>query len=911
MKYSKLLIIIALLMSSIVCFSKKKFTFDEAMKFKNLNNITISEDGSYLAFLSNPDRGDGEVQVLSTTDSTKKFVIERGAIPFGMSKQGNVFACYQLQSTLDILNAKSDKDKSKKDLYLIHLDKGSNRLFENVSAYQISNDGNWLIYKKYVDKQESKDEKKKKPLGDTWNLHHINSNTDIVINNVTDYLMDSTSTYLFYCISDEKGKKDGLYYKNLKEPFAPEFQVNVSKNNVFSNFSFSNKRQLLSYSQGLYDSTFKVPSNDIYIYDINTKKSKLIIKDSTFKGYYIPYKNKLEWNTDGTLLYFGMKPESERYDKNEVKAKFTKDNLFDYNEIRKETQMYLWHWKDDEIVTKKKKSWDTEKDKFYYSIYNVDSNQIVFISDQKGTLIKNDNTDFAMLYKDSAYKELELYNGSYIDVFSVNQKTGLSKLVATKLGENASLSTTGKYIAYYKDLKWFIYENQTSNRIVVNDYIKTDFHELKHDVPEEPGSCGYLGWSQNDSLFYLYDNYKIWKFNPFTKLSSKLFDFVNETEYRVKKRENTYSVSDNDTLYVSFQNKRNKESGLLAFNLKENKIMNKVEGKYYYRNIFWSKSGNSLVYQRENQNEFYDLHLAKKDLSDSKQFTNLHNEIKDYEGSNIKIIDYKTSYGDSLQAYIMLPESYKVGDKLPVLIYFYERMSDNAYQFNLPALNHRPCYQVYLNEGYAILFPDVKYYNGSPGDNALSALNAATKKIIDIGLADSNKIAIWGHSWSGYQGAYISTKTNLYKAIVSGAPVGNMTSAYSGIRTESGRARQFQYEKQQSRIGGNLIDSLNSYIRNSPVFFANKMEVPLLIAHGDLDEAVPFSQGVELHLAMKRFNKNCILLHYENEPHHLKKYANKVDYAIRMKEFYDHYILGKKAPDWLLNGIEYKGDFNK
>jgi len=105
-----------------------------------------------------------------------------------------------------------------------------------------------------------------------------------------------------------------------------------------------------------------------------------------------------------------------------------------------------------------------------------------------------------------------------------------------------------------------------------------------------------------------------------------------------------------------------------------------------------------------------------------------------------------------------------------------------------------------------------------------------------------------------------------------------------------------------------LWDSLNNYLRNSPIFEANKSNTPLLIEFGDEDEAVPWQQGIEIYLAYRRLQKPVYMLQYQNEPHIVRKYYNKVDYAKKMKEFFDHYLKGAPAPDWLINGIPYRGN---
>jgi len=173
-------------------------------------------------------------------------------------------------------------------------------------------------------------------------------------------------------------------------------------------------------------------------------------------------------------------------------------------------------------------------------------------------------------------------------------------------------------------------------------------------------------------------------------------------------------------------------------------------------------------------------------------------------------------------------------------------------------------------------------------------------------VADPDAIGLHGHSWSGYLTAQVVTQTDIFAAAVAGAPVGNMTSAYSGIRWGSGLARQFQYEQSQSRLGVSMWENLSPYIENSPVFYADRINTPLMIQHGDADEAVPWYQSIELYLALRRLGKEAVFLHYYNEPHHLRKLPNRLDYAMKMKEYMDHYLKGEPAPEWITDGVPYR-----
>jgi dipeptidyl aminopeptidase/acylaminoacyl peptidase len=145
----------------------------------------------------------------------------------------------------------------------------------------------------------------------------------------------------------------------------------------------------------------------------------------------------------------------------------------------------------------------------------------------------------------------------------------------------------------------------------------------------------------------------------------------------------------------------------------------------------------------------------------------------------------------------------------------------------------------------------------------------------------------------------------MFKAAGAGAPVANMTSAYGGIRFQTGLVRQMQYEHQQSRIGKTLWDEggLDLYIENSPLFFVDKIQTPLLIMHNDADGAVPWHQGIELFTAMRRLSKPAWFLQYNNEAHNLTERRNTKDLSIRMQQFFDHYLKGEKMPEWMKNGI--------
>jgi len=250
-----------------------------------------------------------------------------------------------------------------------------------------------------------------------------------------------------------------------------------------------------------------------------------------------------------------------------------------------------------------------------------------------------------------------------------------------------------------------------------------------------------------------------------------------------------------------------------------------------------------------------------------------------------------------------LPENYDPTKKYPLVLYIYEKMSQTYHNYFPPISNHRFNATEYTSNGYAVLKPDIVYKKGLPGESSVNSVVPAVQKVIDMGIADPKRVGLQGHSWGGYEAAFIVTRTNIFAAVCAGAPVSNMTSAYGGIRWGSGNPRTFQYETGQSRIGGSLWEKPELYIENSPLFFSDRVKTPLLLMHGDEDGAVPWYQSIEYYLALRRLNKPVWLLQYNGEPHHLQKLKNKRDFTKKMFEFYEHYLNDKPAPEWLDKGV--------
>lgn len=890
-----------LLLSTISSHSKEPIGFEDILKFEDLNNPSITDNGKWVTYRLDKQRGNNKY-VIKSTESDKEFIVERGSF-LRYSDNTNWFAVKLETDYLEKIND-SNKENNGNELVLIEAINENKYTIEDIVNFNISKNGKWLAYtRKYEDKKKSKVKQ--------FYIRHLETKSEFKIDNVNDFTFDSLGNNIFY--STFTKDISSLYKRDLNQNFAPEQIIETDSNVKYSNLYWNDSFNILFYLKGYINESEKIRDNQVKQISLTSNNISLIADTSSKKSWYIPEKNRLKLSDNG-YLWFGYKPDKEWYDIDKDTTNITEENLYDLDKILDDTQLFLWHPDDPEIMTLQRTQWNKVKDKVYYNIYDLEAETILYSSDESDENLQYSDSDFSLVYNYEPHKRLVLYKGWYYDLYVVNIKTGVKTLIAEELEERATLSPNGKYTVFYNKKNWYSYNNTNGKLIHLNSEMEIPFYDVMDDHPKEPNAYGINGWIGEDKFVIIRDEFDLWKFDLSNGAHSNItneYGRTNKTKIRIYDLDNEkkwYGI--NETVVVSLYGKFNKKKELGTLNISTGQIDKRLEGDFNYNIIKKSKYTNKLIYTKQGFNTYPDLWVTDTTLSSPIQVSNGQKQVDKYLWGTSHLVEYVTELGDTLQGYYALPENYKKGKKYPVFVYFYERFSDRKNLFNMPKVNHRPPYSLYLGNEYVMFLPDVKFYDGMPGESSKAALIAGCDKLVEMGIADKERIVMHGHSWSGYESAWIVTQTDYFAACVSGAPVSNMTSAYSGIRLGSGLARQFQYETQQSRIGGNIIDSLDAYIKNSPIFFADQMNTPLMIMFGDVDEAVPWQQGIELYLALRRFDKNCIFLQYENEPHHLKKLHNQLDYSMRMKQFMDYYVFGGEMPLWMKQGFEYKGIYN-
>lgn len=896
--------------------AKRPLTINDFAGWEIISNSLVSEKGNLISYEQNPQKGDGKLYVVK---GKQEFVFPRGEkAALGTGEDFVVFQIKQPETALR--KAKIDKVKKEKmpkdSLAILVFKHDSLVKFGELKSYKISEENARFVAftlqpgeaKKDTSKTEKPAKGKKMPEqpGDDLVLFNVKTADTTVFKNVLEYAWSkngsslcfisqtkdtATTTSVFTVFKPETGKASEIYR-------TPGFLKSATSSNDGNQFAF-----LASTD------TAKVKNYQLYF----GKDSAFpeLVADSQSKGIPVgwsPSENgKIYFSENGQKLYFGTAetPEPEQKDTIPEDEKPVLD---------------IWNWKDLKLQPQQKVELEREKKRTYLAVYHLQTKQLVQLEDiaiKEVTVNEKGNSNTGFGYDDSPYlRELSWTGERKRDFYLVDLETGIKREIL-KNQSYARLSPKGKYVIWYNPADSSFYSKSTDisklEPVSLTKFIPVTFCEEQHDTPSDPNPYGIAGWSEDDRFVYIYDRYDIWKIDPSGEKVpvnvTKTFGRRNKTRLRYEKLDNELEhIPSNQNVLLSAFDERTMSSGYFETDfsaVKDPKML--IMDKYNFDNVKKAKNADKIIWTKENVAIFPDVWSGNLKFEHSQKISSANQQQKEFIWPDVELVEWTSFTGEKLQGLLYKPENLDSNKKYPMMVYFYERNAETLYRYQRPLPSHSTINKaLYASNGYLVFVPDITYKTGYPGQSAYNAIVSGTQYLINkFPFVDKDKIALQGQSWGGYQTAYLITQTDMFAAAMAGAPVSNMTSAYGGIRWESGMSRMFQYEHTQSRIGGTLWEKPLHYIENSPLFYAPKINTPLLMMHNDNDGAVPWYQGIEFFVALRRLNKPVWLLSYNGEPHNLKttSWANRVDLSTRMFQFFNHYLKGAPAPEWMEKGV--------
>lgn len=905
---------------------KRALTHEDYDGWETLSSDKISKNGQWVGYEINPQEGDGRLEIVSHNNPLTKYIIPR-ASRWSISIDsryvvGKIAAQKDSVKLLKLEKTKAD-DLPKDSLFVLDLASGKTEKLARVKSFSLpEKEGNWLAihFEKELEVKSVKKtdgdttametaakQKPKKTDGTKLLVRSLDGQKTFEYETVKNFGFSENGDFLYYVKATEDTLKNaGIFLVDLKSGISKIIDLN--KTDYFTP-AFSKTNKFLTFLTTEDSLKSKKPYYDLYLFDIaKGGLSKIADKDASglLPNGMVSKTGRLSFSEDESRLYFGASSEYQEF------AYEEDTTLLDEERV----SLDIWGWQDAEIQPMQLVNKNREKDRSYLASFNIKDKKIVQIGDENLYQINVDRKakhKIALATNDSPYRRnysWDIQIGR--DLYLVNLETGDKSLIKTEISGNPQLSPGGKYAYWFDnmDSSWVVYDIVAKTFSNQTKSLAVDFHDELHDSPSLPGSYGNAGWMADDKAFLVYDRFDIWKLDPsgkeaplnLTKAEGRNQEIIFRRQVLNREEE---GIDPKEPLILTAFQETDKRSGYFKGDISGKKSPEKLLfTDHRYFGLTKAEDAEKLIVRRSTYLQSPEIFAAEMDLSSFSQLSTTNPQQSSVNWGNVELIDFLANDGIPLQGLLFKPENFDPNKKYPMMVYFYERNSDGLHNYRSPAPSASTINIPYfVSNDYLVFVPDIKYDLGLPGPSAYNCIIPGVQAIVAKGYVDIENMAIQGQSWGGYQVAYLITKTNMFKAAGAGAPVVNMTSAYGGIRWGTGMSRMFQYEQTQSRIGGTLWEKPLYYIENSPLFFMDRVKTPVLIMHNDADGSVPWYQGIEMFMALKRLNQPAWLLQYNGEDHNLKERKNRKDLSVRLSQFFDHYLKGAPAPLWMTQGL--------
>ncbi len=823
--------------------------------------------------------------------------------------------------------------KQKKELYntvgLVNLSTGKMTEFEKVRSFSFSGEnGAWIALHKTIPEEQSKE--KEKWEGSDLILRELATSKELNIGNVAQFAFDKQGRWLAWTVDASEKSGNGVQLRNMKTGVVLSLDNDEA---VYKRLTWTEEGDGLAVLKGKKDEQYE---DDLYsVIGFTRFSSSLPHKvvydpkeDDDFpEDMTVSHNRNPQWMKDLTGILFGIHEveKKEEKDKGEIekeKGKREKEKETDKkseeskkgNEEDEDVEipdMVIWHHLDKRLQSMQQVQEKRDKDFSYLSIYRVKEKKFIRLADDEvRRVVPADKGHWAVGYDDTKYRLMGNLEGRrYQDVYAINMKTGEKNLIMEKSRWSYDLSPDGSHFLYYDDGHYFTYEMASHKKINITEKVATSFvdEEDDHNVVKPP--VRPMGWVKDGVSILLYDNWDVWNVPVHGGKGSNLtVDGKKEgiryrRRFRLDPKEKGVDLSGG--IYFSAYGEWTKKGGIVRIDKGKPGVKRLLWDDASFSSLLKAKNSDVYLYTRQTYEDYPNYYVTDPSLRNGRKITEANSQQKDFLwSSGVRLIDYESDKGDKLQAALFLPTNYENGKRYPTIVYIYEKVSQRLHSYSTPSARGFNS-SVYNSWDYAALMPDITYKVNDPGMSAVWCVLPAIEAAVEDGVVDGDKVGIHGHSWGGYQTSFLITQTNLFKAAVAGAPLTNMISMYSSIYWNTGSANQPIFESSQGRFEGGYWENIEAYTRNSPVYYAENVTTPLILLHNDKDGAVDWNQGIEYFNTLRRLDKSVVMLQYKGENHGLRKPINQKDYTMRMREFFDHHLLGKPAPQWLEAGIPH------
>ena len=901
--------------------AKKVLGLADIGRWKRINNADLSPDGAWMTYVYAPNDGDDTLVVRQLSGSTIHTIPGGSAPQFSDNSRFVGYFVSPPEGRGGRGGRGGGGGRGRGGQTEAGAPAGPPRRFELLDLstggkYQVPGGASFKFSKgsRFVAVRANKANASAKNNGADLVLRDLTAGISQNIGNVNLYDFDDAGRMLAYTVDAADRIGNGVYVIDLA---TSQSKVLSSATADYDQLSWSDKGSALAVLRGDKKKENVQRDNALLVWrDVSTPKPTAIeydpSADAAFpKALVVSELAPLRWTRDGSRIYVGLKEqEAERPSSTDPQA-----------------NVDVWHWKDAEVQSVQIVRVVQERRATLPAVFDLTSRKLVRLADDAmRTVTPTPDARWAIGRVDTTYRGEVAWGGSHGDYYRVNTATGERTLIDRGLARTMGSSPDGKWFLYLKDKKVVAYNLETGRGTTLGGGDKLSFVDEADDHPYEKPVYGVAGWSKDGRYVILNHRFDVYAVpldggKP-VNLTGGVGD-AQEIQFRIVRLDRpggggrggrggaAFAAAQNDEdqgidlskpLLLSAYGEWTKKSGYYTLP-PGGKPAPLVYEDAQVGQAQKAENADRVIFTRQTFSQFPDYWVTTGAFASPSKVTDANPFASEYRWGKRVLVDFKNAKGQHLQGTLTLPANYEQGKKYPMLVYFYEKLSNTHNQFPTPIYDDRPHFAEYASDGYLVFEPDIVYEIGKPGSSALDCVTSGVKKVIELGYADPAHIGIQGHSWGGYETSYILTQTDMFAAVVTGAPPTNLISFYDETYPGTGTLQQGIVEVGQVRMGTNPWDNKDLFEQQSAIYNVRNIKTPFLILHGTADNAVDWHQGLELYGAARRWGKQVILLSYPGEPHHLARKENQKDFQQRMKQFFDHYLKGTPAPKWMTDGV--------
>jgi len=784
--------------------------------------------------------------------------------------------------------------KGRDSLGIIKTGHGIVKYIPFVQTYEASRDGNatWLTYQ--LDNSQN-----------TLEVYNLKNGKEKTFNLVKEYLLSEDGNALLFLTEE---KKDTVFQTLHLLNLVSGEKKTIWQGTEAGNFIFNKNNKQIAFT--VERPSGKQTEKTFWYYQTGMDKAiELAINWPVENDSTLQLQSVVSFSADDSCLFVTVKR----------KASSPKPSP---------SLVKVWGYSD---LTLQSKQLNRNDYKTYQAVINLHDSHLVRLENENemlsSPLFTESENYWRLIVKRPGEPEEEFWNvKASISVSLECIKDGRRKVIPGLDNLSGNISPNGKYVIYYDSTQgnYFSYETESGAARNLTKGIQSNWTGYTQDAPNLIHNIrGIAGWLKDGEGVLIYDHNDIWQIDMAGKKMP-----VNITGGYGKRHNIVFSMglvdyrgrvlSENERLILNAFNTENKDNGYFSKTLsKPGDPELLCMGPYLYNipddpdipsgaaNYIPSKASQGEVYlvQRMRANEAPNI-FSTRDFKTFTQLSDLHPE-KNYNWLTSELVIWKALDGDSLQGILYKPENFDPQKKYPVIFNYYERKSDGLHAFLQPDISMTDInVPWYVSNGYLVFQPDIHYKIGETGNSVLNSLVSAAQYLSKLRYVDSKKMGLSGHSFGAYETNFLVAHTNLFAAACSASGVSDLVSDYGGLYGNGGSLQDI-VEFRQFRIGAALWQRPDLYIKNSPVFAADKVTTPLLMMHTPQDGVCPFANAIEFFTALRRLGKKVWMLQYEGN-HWPQEETAQQDFSTRMQQFFDHYLKDAPAPNWMINVVPEK-----